>query len=239
MTSTPRKKSHILALVRTTIVLALAACHIEATAEIRSTGETKVVIVFEDNDDMMRRIHRDCTNLENYLPGGGKFVKNAKIEDITQPGGHLKCRSTSYARLDKESEFIEKKDVYIFNLSPSKAGKQPTELLETTTVISMPGKILKSSAGRVEGNKVVLEGLDFLGTGLSVTSEKKSGVTGSTLSPTAKAASSEKATSSASAAKSDGVPPWAWALIGVGSLAAIAGVTAAAVRRRRQSPSAP
>ena len=238
MTSTLRKKSHILALVRTTIVLALAACHIEATAEIRSTGETKVVIVFEDNDDMMRRIHRDCTN-ENYLPGGGKFVKNAKIEDITQPGGHLKCRSTSYARLDKESEFIEKKDVYIFNLSPSKAGKQPTDLLETTTVISMPGKILKSSAGRVEGNKVALEGLDFLGTGLSVTSEKKSGVTGSTLSPTAKAASSEKATSSASAAKSDGVPLWAWALIGVGSLAAIAGVTAAAVRRRRQSPSAP
>ena len=95
---------------------------------------------------------------------------------------------------------------------------------KTRIVVSMPGKVTRSSLGRIQGNKVIVEDLDFLTYGVEITAEKKS-------APPSPSSSSGKKADAASSS-SAGVPMWGWAAIGGGVLVVIAGCAFVMGRRR-------
>ena len=89
----------------------------------------------------------------------------------------------------------------------------------------MPGKVTRSSLGRIQGNKVIVEDLDFLTYGIEITAEKKS-------APPSPSSSSGKKADAASSASAGGFPVWGWAAVGGGVLVVIAGCAFVMGRRR-------
>ena len=86
----------------------------------------------------------------------------------------------------------------------SNKGKQEYKGINAHTTIVMPGKIIKTTKGAIKGNKVIIDGLDYLTSGFSIVSEKNGKASKSTDS----LSSIKKAGSSSS---SVGLPAWAWA----------------------------
>ena len=96
--------------------------------------------------------------------------------------------------------------------------------LKTRIVVSMPGKVTGSSLGKVQGNKVILEDLDFLTYGVEITAEKESAGSASSSGVSGK--------KSDAASSASGLPAWAWAAVGGGVLVVIAGLAFVAGRHR-------
>ena len=80
-----------------------------------------------------------------------------------------------------------------------------------------------SSLGKIQGNKVILEDLDFLTYGVEITAEKESAGSASSSLP------GKKADAASSANR---FPAWAWVAVGTGVLVVIAGFAFVAGRRR-------
>ena len=90
-----KKRSHLMGVVLTLVLFVLAGCKIDGTIDFQSDGRTKIVLIFEDADGMMAKIKQTCEGVRLTFEAELTFVKNPKVEDITPPGGHLKCRLTS------------------------------------------------------------------------------------------------------------------------------------------------
>ena len=202
-----------------------ASCRIEATVDMHMDGTVTTVVEFEDSDGMMQKINQTCEDLRVHFKQAGKFAENAKMEDITVPGGRLRCRSTSNERLGENLKLIDNGKTYSFIYPDSNKGKQEYKGINAHTTIVMPGKIIKTTKGAIKGNKVIIDGLDYLTSGFSIVSEKNGKVSKSTdsSSPIKKAGSSSS---------SVGLPAWAWAAVGGGALVVIAGLAFVAGRRR-------
>ena len=151
-----------------------------------------------------------------------RFVDDPKVEDVTPAGGHLTCRVTSDKPFKGNMKLTERDGKYHFK---SYGAHDDTKLsgVEGKVVVNMPGKVTRSSLGKIQGNKVIFENLDFLTYGVEITAEKESA--GSASSPPGKKA--DAASSSAG-----GFPAWAWAAVGGGVLVVIAGLAFVAGRRR-------
>ena len=220
-----KKRSHPMGVVLTLVLFVLAGCKIDGTVEFQVDGRTRIDLTFEDSRDSMSKIKQTCEGVRLTFEAELTFVKNPKVEDITPPGGHLKCRLTSNEPFGGHVKFTKNDGKYYFKY-PGAHDKDNDDYSDfiTNITISMPAKVVKVNRGKVNGNKVTITSLDFLTYGVEITAGKESTRSASSSLPGKKA---DAASSSAG-----GFPAWAWAAVGGGVLVVIAGLAFVAGRRR-------
>ena len=219
-----KRRSRLVGVVLALVSFVVAGCKINGAVEFQANGDMKFDFTFEDSRDTMVKIKQTCETVRAIFLAKVRFVDDPKVEDVTPAGGHLTCRVTSDKPFKGKMKLTERDGKYHFKYYGAH-DDDDTDLsrLKTRIVVSMPGKVTRSSLGKIQGNKVILENLDFLTYGVEITAEKESA--GSASSPPGKKA--DAASSSAS-----GFPAGAWAAVGAGALVVIAGLAFVAGRRR-------
>ena len=216
----------------------LTGCRIDAKVEFKADGGQYTEIVFEDTTDSMRTLKGNCTQLKNYIGPLGRFAVAAKMEDITAPGGHLRCRATSNVPHD-EVTVKDNADTLSISMKPSPPDGGDLDGLTMTTTITMPGKVIRSSIGKVRGNKVVIDGYDYPITGFTITSRKNNS-TGPYTRPTASKSTTSTATPTGTQSSHGDSPLWVWTGVGCTTLAALTlrGLTAFRTARKKKQHTA-
>ena len=219
-----RRRSRLVVIFVAFVSFVLTGCKIDGTVEFQANGDMKFDFTFEDSRDSMAKINQTCEGVRLIVEGEATFIDSPKVEDVTPPGGHLTCRLTSDKPFKGNMKLTERDGKYHFK---SYGAHDDTKLsgFEGKVVVSMPGKVTRSSLGRVQGNKVILEDFDFLTYGVEFTAEKESAG-----SDSSSRVSGKKADAPSSPA--GGFPAWAWAAVGAGALVVIAGLAFVAGRRR-------
>ena len=219
-----KRRSRLVGVVLAFISFIVSGCKINGTIEFQANGDMKLDFTFEDSRDSMAKINQTCEGVRLIVEGEATFIDSPKVEDVTPPGGHLTCRVTSDKPFKGNMKLTERDGKYHFK---SYGAHDDTKLsgVEGKVVVNMPGKVTLSSLGKIQGNKVILENLDFLTYGVEITAEKESSGTVSSSGVSGKKA--DGASSSAS-----GFPAWGWAAVGGGVLVVIAGLAFVAGRRR-------
>ena len=220
-----RRRSRLVVIFVAFVSFVLTGCKIDGTVEFQANGDMKFDFTFEDSRDSMAKINQTCEGVRLIVEGEATFIDSPKVEDVTPPGGHLTCRLTSDKPFKGKMKLTERDGKYHFKYYGAH-DDDDTDLsrLKTRIVVSMPGKVTRSSLGRVQGNKVILEDLDFLTYGVEITAEKESAGSASSSGLPGKKADA--------ASSSGGFPAWAWAAVGAGALVVIAGLAFVAGRRR-------
>ena len=221
-----KRRSRLVGVVLALVSFVVAGCKINGAVEFQANGNTKFDFTFEDSRDSMAKIEQTCEGVRTIFVTKIRFVDDPKVEDVTPAGGHLTCRVTSDKPFKGKMKLTERDGKYHFKYYGAH-DDDDTDLsrLKTRIVVSMPGKVTRSSLGKIQGNKVILENLDFLTYGVEITAEKESSGTVSSSGVSGKKA--DGASSSAS-----GFPAWGWAAVGGGVLVVIAGLAFVAGRRR-------
>ena len=218
-----KRRSRLVGVVLALVSFVVAGCKINGAVEFQANGDMKLDFTFEDSRDSMAKINQTCEGVRLIVEGEATFIDSPKVEDVTPPGGHLTCRLTSDKPFKGNMKLTERDGKYHFK---SYGAHDDTKLsgFEGKVVVNMPGKVTRSSLGKIQGNKVVLEDLDFLTYGVEITAEKESPGSSSSRMP------GEKTDAASSSA--NGFPAWAWVAVGAGALVAIAGLAFIAGRRR-------
>ena len=226
-----KRRSFVSMVFMVVALFTLAGCRIDATVEVKADGKTKVSIVFEDTRGTMAELNQTCEDLRIALRSVGNFAVNAKMEDITPPGGHLTCRSTSDDPIGKGEKFRTEDGLYHFTIPRSNIEKKPTDRLDSTLTRVMPGTVVRTTIGKIDGNKVIIKGSDYIADGFTIVSQKEP-------SPSQSDRSSAKKPSVTASKKADGgFPVWGWGLAGASVLVVVVGVIVAAARRRSRGAS--
>ena len=218
----------------------LSGCRIDAKVAFKADGGQYTEIVFEDTTDSMRTLKGNCTQLKNYIGPLGRFAVAAKMEDITAPGGHLRCKATSNVPHD-EVRVKDNGDTLSISMKSSPPDGGDLDGLTMTTTITMPGKVIKSSIGKVHGNKVIIDGYDYPITGFTITSRKNNSASPAT-EPTARQPTTGAATPTSRHSAHTGSSPWVWTGVGCTTLAALTlgGLTTfRSTRKKKQQPHKP
>ena len=221
-----KRRSRLVGVVLVLVSFVVAGCKINGAVEFQANGDTKFNFTFEDSRDSMAKIEQTCEGVRTIFVTKIRFVDDPKVEDVTPAGGHLTCRVTSDKPFKGKIKMSERDGKYHVKYYGAH-DDDDTDMsdFKTRIVVSMPGKVTRSSLGKVQGNKVILEDLDFLTYGVEITAEKESA--GSASSSGLPGKKADAASSSAS-----GFPAWAWAAVGAGVLVVIAGFAFVAGRRR-------
>ena len=220
-----KRRSRLIVALLAFVSFVLTGCKIDGTIEFQANGDMKLDFTFEDADGMMAKINQTCETVRAIFIAKVRFVDDPKVEDVTPAGGHLTCRLTSDKPFKGNLKLTERDGKYHFKYYGARDGDDTgLDRLKTRIVVSMPGKVTRSSLGKIQGNKVIVEDLDFLTYGIEITAEKKS-------APPSPSSSSGKKVDAASSS-SAGVPMWVWAAIGGGVLVVIAGCAFVWGRRR-------
>ena len=220
-----KRRSRLVGVVLALVSFVLAGCKTDGTVEFQANGDVKLDFTFEDSRDSMAKIKQTCEGVRLIVEAHATFIDSPKVEDVTPVGGHLTCRLTSDKPFKGKMKLTERDGKYHFKYYGAHDDDDTDYSdFKTRIVVSMPGKVTRSSLGKVQGNKVILEDLDFLTYGVEITAEKESA---------GSASSSELPGKKADAASSaNGFPAWAWAAVGAGALVVIAGLAFVAGRRR-------
>mgnify|MGYP006946831686 CR=1 FL=1 len=215
-------------------LVCLTGCRIDAKVEFKADGGQYTEIVFEDTTDSMRTLNRNCDNLKRYFAGFGRFAEKARVEDITSPGGHLRCKATSNVPHD-EVTVKDNADTLSISMKSSPPDGADLDGLTMTTTITMPGKVIKSSIGKVHGNKVVIDGYDYPITGFTITSRKNDSD-----GPTAHQSTTSTATPTGTQSSHGDSSLWVWTGVGCTTLAALTlgGLTTVRSTRKKKKHSA-
>ena len=221
-----KRRSRLVGVVLVLVSFVVAGCKINGAVEFQAKGDMKFDFTFEDSRDTMAKINRTCESVETIFLAKIRFVDSPKVEDVTPVGGHLTCRVTSDKPFKGKMKLTERDGKYHFKYYGAH-DDDDTDLsrLKTRIVVSMPGKVTRFSLGKVQGNKVILEDLDFLTYGVEITAEKESAGSASSSGLSGKKAD-------APSSPAGGFPAWGWAAVGGGVLVVIAGLAFAAGRRR-------
>ena len=218
-----RGVSRFVAAVVAVVVCLLAGCKIEGTVDFQADGGTSIALTFEDADGLLGKIHQTCENFRVAFEANVKFVKNPKVEDITPPGGHVKCKVTSNEPFQGRVRFTEQEGMYHF-VVPDVHDNEDYSDFRTRIIVSMPGRVIKATKGRIEGNKVIVNTFNFFTRGISITARKGKG-----------SSAGESASGRRAEHDDRGVPVWGWAGLGVLTVGAVAAVAVVAVRKRRRA----
>ena len=213
------------------VAFLLAGCKIDGTVELQADGSTKIDLTFEDSDGKMTKIEQTCEDFRVMFLGKVTFIKNPKIEDITPPGGNVTCRVTSNEPFFGNVRFIEKESTYSFTF-PYINNESDSSGFKTRIVITMPGKIIRSTQGKISGRKVTIDNLDFLSRGGSIVSAKGDRTPQNSTSVKEPTGSSGRR-SGVSSSVSGGFPVWGWVGAGSGAVAVVVVVAFIAGRKRR------
>ena len=219
------RRSRLIVALLAFVSFVLTGCKIDGTIEFRANGDMKFDFTFEDADGMMAKINQTCETVRAIFIAKVRFVDDPKVEDVTPAGGHLTCRVTSDKPFKGKIKMSEQDGKYHFKYYGAH-DDDDTDMsdFKTRIVVTMPGKVTRSSLGKIQGNKVIVEDLDFLTYGIEITAEKKS-------APPSPSSSSGKKADAASSS-SAGAPMWVWAAVGGGVLVVIAGCAFVMGRRR-------
>ena len=217
-------------------LLCLSACRIDAKVEFKADGSQYTEIVFEDDTNSMRTLEQTCEDLREYFGTTSRYAAAAKMEDVTSPGGHLRCKATSSVSHD-EVTVKDSGDTFSVSMKSSPPDGGDLSGLTMTTTITMPGKVIKSSVGKVRGNTVVIDGFDYPITGFTITSRK-----GGAASPAA-GSTAGKSRTAAPAGRHGAQAGWSvWVWIGGGCAAliglAVGGTAIFRASRRRKHQAA-
>ena len=226
MTARTRRPSRFIAALVGLVALLLTGCKIDGTVEFQADGRAKIDLVFEDSDGQMTKIDQTCEDFRVMFLGHVKLSKKAKIENITPPGGHTKCRVTSNDTFIGPVRFKENKNSYSFVL-PDRHDNDDYSDFQTRIILTMPGKVTKASKGKISGNKVIVDNFDFTSRGISITAQKGQGTSAD------KSAGSSGRRSGVSSSGSGGFPVWGWVGVGAGAMVVVAVVAFIAGRKRR------
>ena len=220
-----KKRSRLGGVVLTLVSFVVAGCKIDGAVEFQANGDVKFDFTFEDSRDSMAKIEQTCDGVRTIFVTKIRFVDSPKVEDVTPAGGHLTCRVTSDKPFKGKIKMSERDGKYHFKYYGAHDDDH-TDMsdFKTRIVVSMPGKVTRSSLGKVQGNKVILEDLDFLTYGVEITAEKEAAGSASSSGLPGKKADA--------ASSAGGFPAWAWAVVGAGALLVIAGLAFVAGRRR-------
>lgn len=218
-----KRRSRLVGVVLALVSFVVAGCKINGAVEFQANGDMKLDFTFEDSRDSMAKINQTCEGVRLIVEGEATFIDSPKVEDVTPPGGHLTCRLTSDKPFKGNMKLTERDGKYHFKSYGAHDGTKLSGF-EGKVVVNMPGKVTRSSLGKIQGNKVVLEDLDFLTYGVEITAEKESPGSSSSRMP------GEKTDAASSSA--NGFPAWAWVAVGAGALVVIAGLAFIAGRRR-------
>ena len=219
-----KRRSRLVVALLALVSFVVAGCKTEGTIEFRANGDMKLDFTFEDSRDTMAKINQTCEGVRLIIEGQATFIDDPKVEDVTPAGGHLTCRLTSDKPFKGNMKLTEQGGKYHFKYYGARDGDDTgIDRLQARIAVTMPGKVTRSSLGKIQGNKVIVEDLDFLTYGIEITAEKKS-------APPSPSSSSGKKADAASSA-SAGVPMWVWAAAG-GVLVVIAGCAFVMGRRR-------
>ena len=222
-----RRFSRLVVCLIGVVAFLLTGCKIDGTVEFQADGRTKIDLTFEDSDGKMTKIEQTCEDFRVMFLGKVKFIRNPKIEDVTPPGGHTTCRVSSNEPFDGKIRFTENKDTYSF-VVPDMHNNNDDSDVETRIVVTMPGKVIKASKGKISGNKVIVDSFDFYGRGISITAQKGQGT-----SADKSAGSSGGGSGVSSSSVSGGFPVWGWIGVGTGAVVVVAVVAFIAGRKRR------
>ena len=219
-----KRRSRLLGVLLAFVSFVVAGCRINGTVEFQANGDMKFDFTFEDADGMMAKVNQTCETVRAIFIAKVRFVDDPKVEDVTPAGGHLTCRVTSNKPFKGKIKMSERDGKYHFKYYGAHDDDH-TDMsdFKTRIVVSMPGKVTRSSLGKVQGNKVILEDLDFLTYGVEITAEKEAAGSASSSGLPGKKADA--------ASSAGGFPAWAWAAVG-GVLVVIAGLAFVAGRRR-------
>ena len=226
-----RRFSRLVVCLASIVTLLLTGCKIDGTVELQADGNTKIDLTFEDSDGKMTKIHQTCKNFRVMFLGQVKFIRNPKIEDVTPPGGYTTCRVTSNEPFDGTIRFTENKDTYSF-VVPDMHNDNYSKF-QSRIVVTMPGKVIKASKGRISDNKVIVDSFEFFGRGISITARKGQGT-----SVDKSAGSSGGRSGVSSSSGSSGFPVWGWIGVGAGATVVVAVVAFIAGRKRRAAAGA-
>ena len=220
-----KRRSRLVGVVLALVSFALAGCKTDGTIEFQANGDMKLDFTFEDSRDSMAKINQTCEGVRLIVEAHATFIDSPKVEDVTSPGGHLTCRLTSDKPFKGNMKLTERDGKYHVKYYGAH-DDDDTDLsdFKTRIVVSMPGKVTRSSLGKVQGNKVILEDLDFLTYGVEITAEKEAAGSASSSGLPGKKADA--------ASSAGGFPVWAGAAVGTGALVVIAGLAFVAGRRR-------
>ena len=215
-------------------LVCLSGCRIDAKVEFKADGGQYTEIVFEDTTDSMRTLKGNCEELREYFGTTARYAAAAKMEDVTAPGGHIRCKATSNVPHD-EVTVKDNADTLSISMKPSLPDGADLDGLTMTTTITMPGKVIRSSIGKVRGNKVVIDGYDYPITGFTITSHKNNS-DGPTARQSTKGAAAPTNRHGTHAASS----PWVWTGIGCTTLAALTlgGLTTFRTARKKKQHTA-
>ena len=212
----------------------VSGCRIDAKVEFKADGGQYTEIVFEDTTDSMRTLKGNCEELREYFGTTARYAAAAKMEDVTAPGGHLRCKATSSVAHD-EVTVKDNGDTLSISMKSSPPDGGDLDGLTMTTTITMPGKVIKSSIGKVHGNKVVIDGYDYPITGFTITSRKNNSG-----GPTASKSTTSTATPTSRHSAHTGSSPWIWTGVGCTTLAALTlgGLTTFRTARKKKQHTA-
>ena len=233
MTVHAQKTSLVKVILIVFTAFVLSACRVEGTIDYRPGAKPVLSFEVEDTTGSMTKINQTCENVKIMVQTNARFIKNPKVEDLTPPGGNVKCKITSNESLGGNAALKENSDSYYIELPKSKRGGNFNGFQVKITII-MPGKVAKANIGKIEGNKVMIDDPNFWFKGISITAEKEGASNASTSSGESTRPSNEKTGAASSRNEGgDGFPAWGWGLIGGGILAVIAGAWLILGRKRR------
>ena len=95
MTVHAKKSSLIKAILITLTAFLLAGCRLEGTIDYRPDAKTVLSFEVEDSSVSMTKIKQTCESVKMVAQANARFIKNPKVEDLTPPGGNIKCKVTS------------------------------------------------------------------------------------------------------------------------------------------------
>ena len=210
------------------LTLLLTACRIDAKFEFKEDGSAHTEIIFEDDRGSMRQLDGDCNQLKTVVASTRRFLAEAELEDITPPGGQLKCKITSKIPPD-DVKFSTTDSNYLITLEHKEVTKRDLSGLKIRTEISMPGEITKTSVGRIKDNKVIINGLDYIADGFQIVSKKETSNTSSEHSP-----NSSKNEQFDKSGSTKGFPMWGRVGISCGIALAVLFAVMLALRARKR-----
>lgn len=233
MTVHAKKTSLIRAILTAFTAFLLAGCRLEGTIDYRPNAKTVLSFEVEDSTGSMTKIKQTCENVKMMVQANARFIKNPKVEDLTPPGGNIKCKVTSNEPLGGNAGLKKNSDSYRIDLPKSKQAGEFKHLQLKMTII-MPGRVTKANIGKIDGNKVMIDDPNFWSKGISITAEKEGASKASTSDGGPSRPSNEKTGAESSRGDSAGsFPVWGWGLAGGGVLAVIAGTWLILGRRQR------
>ena len=233
MTVHIQKTSFIKVILIACAAFLLTGCRLEGTIDYRPGAKPVLSFEVEDTTGSMTELKRTCEGVKVSAQTNARFIKNPKVEDLTPPGGNIKCRVSSTEPMTGVTVLTEKSGKYYINIPKWKISGDFSDFKLRMTII-MPGKVTKANIGKIEGNKVMIDDPNVWFKGISITAEKEGASNTSASSGESTRPSNQKTGAASSRNEGgDGFPAWGWGLIGGGVLAVIAGAWLILGRKRR------